>query len=124
MKIKKWVTIEQEVEVEVDALEMVAAIVEEGDDELFTRAVSRAVSVLRSVNPERLNSAITRIVVANALKMEAKRYEPEYGQTCSSFDDFHNGETSRPICPRQVGREECFRCTKAINPKLETEVTP
>jgi hypothetical protein len=75
MKIRKWITFEEEKEFEIDAEDLRTIYLE--DEAKTERAVqqliSRAHAVFKMVDPGMLNPEVRKIV-ADALKVEADRY--------------------------------------------------
>lgn len=79
MKVKTFVNIEQEVEVDVSMADIRAALVENFDTvSEALQLVNRCASVLKAVSDgmiENMNNA-QREVVANFLRLQANRYTP------------------------------------------------
>lgn len=80
MKVKAWVEVEQEVEVEVSIAAMFNAIDELAEDDhpsMILNAISRAYGVLRKV-PDKAVAAMNdsqRKLIREALREQAQRYE-------------------------------------------------
>jgi hypothetical protein len=80
MKITKWITVEREIEVDLDVEDLRSLVLEaEFADQRVEVLVSRAVTVLRAIPMERLNEA-TRHLVAVALRDEARRYATRFDE--------------------------------------------
>lgn len=74
MKLTKWITVEREIEVDLDVDDLRCLILEaEFADQRVEVLVGRAVGVLRAIPVEKLNEE-NRNAVASALLGEARRY--------------------------------------------------
>ena len=73
MKISKWITIEQEIEVDVDAQEMVSALRALADPDAYLQGANAAVLVLRALDPNTMRP-VHREVIANAIREQAERF--------------------------------------------------
>jgi hypothetical protein len=73
MKIAKWIMIEQEVEVEVDAQEMVSALCALADPDAYMQGANAAVFVLRALDPSTMRPG-HREIIANAIREQAERF--------------------------------------------------
>lgn len=74
MKIKKWITVEQEINIDLDVDDLRALMLEaDYADERLGLLVARAVGVLRGVPEDKLVPEV-RKALTNALKDEAERF--------------------------------------------------
>ncbi|MFA4971308.1 MAG: hypothetical protein WC683_01760 [bacterium] len=76
MKVRRWVTIDHEVEVEVGPEDVAQILAEPGAREAPARMAVHAIQVLRAVAPAALNTSERR-TIAGALREQADRFEQE-----------------------------------------------